>query len=364
MVDWISSASKMMGAVNQTWDSAKHHVNQKLGIQDAIHILPYRGYGTAAQLWLKGRVLQNEDIALREKDDPIWKNALNMYRRFETDEIPGVQIRASVGNQQCCITTNKEGFFEVEIDLQQRPDSLWQPVQLEILTDDYPISSQKVQGEAIIVSEKTRFGVISDIDDTVVRTAATDLFKMIRIAYLGNEQTRQPFAGVASFYHALQRGSTGQASNPIFYVSSSAWNMYDLFDKFMSINNIPKGPILLRDIELSPENLLSFEHSSHKLEQICPVLEQFSELPFILIGDTGQQDAEIYRTLAQNYPDRILAIYLRDVVPDNRDRTAQLSEIGDSLQQQGIPFLVFAKTSAAVEHAADHGWVLPRLPFE
>ena len=110
--------------------------------------------------------------------------------------------------------------------------------------------------------------------------------------------------------------------------------------------------------------MLSFEHDSHKLEQICPVLEQFPELPFILIGDTGQQDAEIYRTLAQDYPGRILAIYLRDVVPDNRDRTAQLSAIGDSLKQQGIPFLVFAETSAAVEHAANHGWIAsPHSPL-
>lgn len=358
MADWISSVSQLMGATNRQLDKAKHQINKTLGIQEPIYILPYRGYGTAEQLWIKGRVLQDENITPRKKDDPLWKNVLNMYRRFETDEIPGIQIQANIGEQQCHAETNKEGFFEFKIGLQQRPNTLWQPIQLEILSDDYPLEPKQTEGEAIVVSENTEFGVISDIDDTVVYTAATDLFKMIRIAYLGNEQTRQPFEGVANFYHALQQGSTGQAGNPIFYVSSSAWNMYDLFDKFMSLNDIPRGPILLRDIELSPANLLSFEHGSHKREQIDPVLEQFPDLPFILIGDTGQQDAEIYRTLAQEHPERILAIYLRDVVPDNKERAAQLSEIGDSIQQQGIPFLVFAETSDAVEHAANRGWII------
>lgn len=357
MTDWVKRISEAMGAVNQQWDSAKGYVNRKLGIQDPIHILPYLGYGTPGEIYLKGRVLQKEGITLREKDDAVWKNALNMYRRFETDEIPNVQVQATIGARQHCSTTDKEGFFEFEVGLEQRPEELWQPVELELLTEDYPVPSETTQGEVIIVSEQAEFGVISDIDDTVVYTAATDPVKMIRIAYLGNEQTREPFDEVADFYHALQQGYSGQAGNPIFYVSSSAWNMYDLFAKFMALNNIPKGPILLRDIELSPANLLSFEHDSHKLEQICPILEKFPDLPFILIGDTGQKDAEIYRNLARDYPDRILAVYLRNVTPDDCDRTSELTAIGDSLKQQGIAYKVFSHTSDAVEHATDHKWL-------
>lgn len=356
MTDWIRRVSDTMGAINQQWDKAKRYVNSKLGIQDSIRIMPYSGYGSPEQLYLKGRVLQDESMAVREKDAAIWKNALNMYRRFETDEVPGIQIQANINNQQHRTTTNKEGFFELEIDLRQHPDRLWQPVQLEILSDSYPVASKTTQGEAIIVSEKTEFGVISDIDDTIVHTAATDLLKMIRIAYLGNANTRQPFAGVAEFYQALQQGHSKQAGNPIFYVSSSAWNMYDLFTKFMAANNIPKGPILLRDIELSPANLLSFEHGSHKLEQICPILEKFPDLPFILVGDTGQRDAEIYRTIVRDFPNRILAIYLRNVTPGDCDRTAELDDIGSSLQQQGVQYLVFSETAAAANHAASHGW--------
>ena len=70
--------------------------------------------------------------------------------------------------------------------------------------------------------------MISDIDDTIVRTGATSLLMMLRVVLLSNAHTRLPFQGVAAFYGALARGASGQDSNPLFYVSSSPWNLYDV----------------------------------------------------------------------------------------------------------------------------------------
>lgn len=184
---------------------------------------------------------------------------------------------------------------------------------------------------------------------------ANDLFKMIRIAYFGNERSRRLFDGVASFYHSLQQGVGKGEGNPIFYVSSSAWNMYDLFDKFMELNDIPAGPILLRDIELSPENLLSFDHKSHKREQIDPVFRRFPDLPFILIGDSGQKDVEIYSQIVQDSPDRILGIYIRDVLPENEERKQEIEAIAQTIRTAGVEFTLFSETYSAVKHAAKQG---------
>ncbi|MGP1383804.1 MAG: App1 family protein [Thainema sp.] len=360
MTDWIKCISDLMDEINAQWDAAKRTINKQLGIQDPIHIMPYCGYGTPQKIYLKGRVLQDEGIALREEDAPVWKNLLNMYRRFETDEVPGVPVRIHVGEQQQDVTTNDEGFFNIEIELEPNwtnCDRILQPVQMELLTDEYPTMSDSTEGNVLVVSDQAEFGVISDIDDTIMHTAATDVLKMIQIAYLGNAQTRRPFNGVPEFYQMLQQGRTGKAGNPIFYVSSSAWNMYDVFAKFMELSDVPKGPILLRDIELSPANLLNFDHESHKRELIRPILEQFSELRFILIGDTGQKDAEIYHQLAQNYPGRIMAIYLRNVTPDNKERLQQWEALGESLKAQGIEYLIFSDTLTLVNHATNQGWI-------
>ena len=180
---------------------------------------------------------------------------------------------------------------------------------------------------------------------------------MIRIAYMGNAHSRKPFLGVEPFYKALQQGQEQSEGNPIFYVSSSPWNMYDLFDKFMSLNNIPNGPILLRDIELSPDNLTSFSHEGHKKEQIEPIFQRFPELPFILIGDSGQKDPEIYQQLTQAYPDRVLAVYIRDAVPNDDARREELDAIAQNIRDADVEFILFSETSTAARHAAAQGWM-------
>jgi phosphatidate phosphatase APP1 len=360
MVDLVKIVSEAMGNINHQWDALKNHIFKELGIQEPIQIMPYRGYGTPDKLYLKGRVLEDEGIKLREEDAPLWKNLANMYRRFETDEIPGARLQVSFEDLQQQVVTNNEGFFEVKIQPQHtlNSDRLWQEVSLELLEpqrkDHKPV---KATGEILIVSDSAKFGVISDIDDTVMHTAATDLLKMIYIAYLGNAQTRRPFAGVPEFYQSLRQGKSGNEGNPIFYISSSAWNMYDVFAKFMDFNNVPHGPILLRDIELSPANLLSFEHEKHKREQISPVLEHFSHLPFILIGDSGQKDAEIYTQIVHDYPERILGVYIRDVTPNNSQRQQELQSLAEKVRQAGSEFSVFPDTLSAAQDVAKKGWI-------
>ncbi|MGB3292292.1 MAG: phosphatase domain-containing protein, partial [Phormidesmis sp.] len=225
MAGWISVVSDAMNRANTYWDKAKYPVERALGIQDPLRILPYRGYGTLEWIYIKGRVLQSEGIAPRAEDAGILKNLLNMYRRFETDEVPYAQVEIRVGDQQQAVEANEEGFFETELTMEPpiEADSLWQTVDLKLLAPPAPKqSSVTAIGEVITVRETAQFGVISDIDDTIVYTAANNLFKMIRIAYFGNERSRRLFDGVASFYQSLQQG-LGNEDNPIFYVSSSAW---------------------------------------------------------------------------------------------------------------------------------------------
>ncbi|NJL88304.1 MAG: App1 family protein [Leptolyngbyaceae cyanobacterium SM1_1_3] len=180
---------------------------------------------------------------------------------------------------------------------------------------------------------------------------------MIRIAYMGNARTRSPFPGVAPFYQALQRGDSEQISNPIFYVSSSAWNMYDLFTEFLELQDIPPGPLLLKDTVLSLESLLHFDHAIHKHEKIEPILNCYPDLPFLLIGDSGQQDAEIYTQIAQDYEGQIAAIYIRDVSQQNPKRQRELQAIAQQARQAGTQFLVIADTEMAAIHAAEQGWI-------
>lgn len=360
MSDWKRRLSQWTSQLNATLGAWKSELNKLLHIREPLKIVPYRSYGTPKRVWLMGRVLQNEGIRSRPKDASLWKNLLNMYRRFESDEVPNARVAVTFAEQRVEVVTNREGYFQAEIKLQEALDGdrLWYSACLELLQPQPPQQSPVInRGSVLVPTAATQFGVISDIDDTIVHTAATDFFRMVRIAYLGNARTRLPFKGVATFYQALQQGHQELAVNPIFYVSSSAWNMYDLFTEFLELQEIPAGPLLLKDTELSIENLLSFDHMAHKREKIEPILRCYPDLPFILIGDSGQKDAEIYTQIAQDFAGQILAIYIRDVSQQNAKRQRQLQAIAQAVRRIGTQFLVVADTEMAAMHAAEQGWI-------
>jgi phosphatidate phosphatase APP1 len=183
-----------------------------------------------------------------------------------------------------------------------------------------------------------------------VQTTATNLLAMSRNVFLNNAHTRLPFAGVSEFYKALQLGRNGKRNNPFFYVSSSPWNLYDLLIDFLDLNKIPAGPLLLRDFGLQGDKLVSSGHMGHKFKEIENILLAYPQLNFVLIGDSGQEDPKIYHTVVEKYPDRILAIYIRDVQLADREKIAV--DISKTLASDKVEMLVMDNTIEAAEHAA------------
>lgn len=327
--------------------------------RDPIIISPYLGYGNAARLYLSGRVLEDEDfIPLDEVDSPL-ENLLNMFKRFESDEVGGARLLARFQGVEQVGTTDPDGYFQFELaGPQPAGESEWYQVQLE-LPDYLDQNGQPVMatGQVLVPPASARFGVISDIDDTIVWSNAVNKLQMLLIILLRNERTRVPFKGVAGFYQALRQGAGGSEQNPIFYVSSSPWNLYNLLLEFMTIHQIPVGPILLRDY--GGRLLFSAgDHHAHKLSKIEPLLQLYPDLPFILIGDSGQQDPEIYREIVQKYPGRIRVIYIRSVNPDPA-RIAAIDALIGEVQKLDCQLVLVPDSEFAAAHAAAEGLIAP-----
>ena len=202
--------------------------------------------------------------------------------------------------------------------------------------------------------------MISDIDDTVLQTDATSLLRMARATFLGNARVRMPFEGVAAFYRALHHGSSGKSLNPMFYVSSSPWNLYDLLSEFFNLQDIPIGPVLfLRDWGLTDQGFLPTRNRVHKLGYIKEIIETFKDLAFILIGDSGQEDPEIYSEVVSLYPNRIKAVYIRNVSRDPK-RIDQINKLAEEVLRAGSVLILAETTLPLAEHAAKQGWIRPR----
>jgi phosphatidate phosphatase APP1 len=200
------------------------------------------------------------------------------------------------------------------------------------------------------------FGVISDLDDTVIQSRITSFLQAVRTVMLGNARTRLPFPGVAALYRALERGGSGDCRNPIFYVSSSPWNIHDVIADFMDIQGIPRGPIDLRDWDVVLSALTSSRLGTFKEPVIEEILGLYPALPFILIGDNSQKDPEIYRTILDRHPERILAIYIRNVDGDPA-RSASVQALAKEVKAAGSTMVIADDSYAAAEHAAGQGWI-------
>lgn len=339
------------------FDSVKSRLSATFDRDDPLHILPYRGYGTPERLFLNGRVLQDEPVGSPRREASIWRNLGDTWKRFESDEVPGVTVRARFGDWQGEAETDEEGYFRFEIPAAGRLDRsrLWHEVHLEM---NDPRSGRPVAatGSVLVPPSDAELGVISDIDDTVVETGVTNRLAMARTVFLRNAHTRLPFSGVSAFYEALQKGPGGRGRNPVFFVSSSPWNLYDLLTKFMELHGIPEAPLLLRDFGLDRTKLLKTGNQEHKLAQIRPILEAYPKLPFLLIGDSGEQDPEIYREVVRLYPERVRAIYIRDVSAEAA-RDEQVRALAKELEGTGTDLLLIPDTEVAAAHAAERGWI-------
>jgi phosphatidate phosphatase APP1 len=348
--DWRRALLRIASDVEAQFDALKYRLDERLG-RGPLQIVAYDGYGTADMLMLRGRVLEDAGIRPADDRDGVWENLANMYRRFASDEIPFARVAATFGAARCEAQADEEGFFTIALApaAPLPADRLWHTIQLELLhpqaPDGRPVTAS---GRVLVPPPTARFGVISDIDDTIVHTDALHPLRMARTVFLGNALTRLPFEGVAEFYTALQRDSAGALANPIFYVSSSPWNMYDLLADFLVLHGIPRGPLLLRDWGLTPTELLPTDHHAHKQSAIRTILARYPHLPFILIGDDGQQDPEIYTAAAEAHPGRILAIYIRSV--DTRaERAADIATLAARCAAAGVP-LIAGDTAAMAGH--------------
>ncbi len=358
-MDWQKGLARLVHSLEQAFDNLKYRLGSRKNGHNPLMIMPYLGFGSEKFIELKGRVIEDTGIRPSKETDRIWDNLINMYRRFESDEVPFAKVTARFEGVKQKVEADEEGFFEVEFNLDRSINTvqIWQQVQLELLEPEIPGKTEVITyGKVMIISPQSEYGVISDLDDTVLFTGVTRPWKMARTVLLKNARTRSPLKGVADFYKSLQRGVSGNKRNPLFYVSSSPWNLYDLFLEFFQFNEIPIGPIFLRDWGFERESMLAVDNRQYKMETICNILDKLPGLKFILIGDSGEIDAEIYSEIIRSYPDRILAAYIRSVKSDSA-RENEIRKLAEEAGELGS-ILIYAKnTRVMADYAVQQGWI-------
>lgn len=362
MSGWREAIANIAKNTDDYFDMMRLRLRERLWNRRPFMIAAYRGFGTQEKLYLKGRVLEDKGISAASEDDSVWDNLVNMYKRFASAEVPHARLLARFQGLDYEIQADDEGYFDLWLEpTHPLPTGrLWHDIELELISPRRKNATPvKAIGNVFVPPPSSRFAVISDIDDTVLHTDAVSMLRMARTVLLSNARTRLPFKGVAAFYRALFRGCDQKNFNPLFYVSNSPWNLYDLLGEFFHLNDIPIGPVLfLRNWGFTHKEQLPTRKRPHKLTIARNMLTQFPHLPFILIGDSGEEDPEIYTELVDAFPNRIRAVYIRNVSRDLH-RPAEVHALADKVLKAGSTLILADDTWPLAQHAADQGWISP-----
>ncbi|WP_298506041.1 phosphatase domain-containing protein [uncultured Maribacter sp.] len=329
--------------------------------KDKLQIIPFKTYGTLTDLYLRGRALEDENIDLHKKG--LWSVFVNTWKRFETDEIENAALKIELKNEvSLYVKTDSEGYFLVDEATENLSKNISKDGWLNY-TIQYEnpaafkneiVANNTFTGEMLVALPNTEYGVISDIDDTILHTGVASKFKWRAVfnTFFIHVMSRKALEGAADFYSQLHRGKLKNNCNPIFYVSNSPWNLYKYLDFFLKKNNFPKGAILLRDLrhlfDKTPKPKIP-----HKYHEIQNILDTYPKLSFILIGDCGEHDPDIYLDIVAKNPNRISAIYLRSV--KNKKKMSRVTQLFKDYTE--VDVLLVYNTNEAIRHAKDCGFI-------
>lgn len=333
-------------------------VRRDRGLKGVV-IQPYRGYGTPDEVYLMGRVFRQPRLGAGLPMGSVVKEVGDVLRRLGRWGLGEVEVTAHMAGSTETFTTDRDGYFHIEMTPGREvdPSERWHAVELEVTRRG---ETATATGRVYIPPPAARRVVISDIDDTVMHTGVANKVKMLWRLFVQGAESRTAFPGVASFYQALHEGASGEEGNPMLYVSRAPWSIYEVLETFFRLNDIPEGPVLfLREWGLTLQRPLPRRARDHKHDLIEGMLARYPGLPFVLIGDSGQHDPEVYADIVRDHPERVQAVYIRDV-SGTEARATEIHDLWQETRMVGSPLVLTDESDDMAEHAAGLGIIPTR----
>lgn len=332
---------RLVVALERAWDGVRLR-RRRSGTPEHFRIEPYIGHGGPSGVVVRGRVLDNPVATEAVDGEGVSDAVRRTLRHFLTDELPGVPLTVTLGGTDVETVTDAEGYFRVRVPASPEDlESPWTRGTVVLRGSYRGTTGHAAPVEVRVPSADARFGIVSDVDDTILQTGVQRVGRMILQTLTGSALTRTPFPGAAELYRDLAADV-----NPVFYVSSSPWNLHTFLVGFLRHRGFPLGPVLLRDL------LGTWRGREQKHDRIREVLDLHPDLPFVLLGDSGEHDPEIYADIVREHPGRILAVYIREVRLDPGD--GRVEKVSDAWGPD-VPFVLAADTDVVRTHATGLG---------
>lgn len=301
-------------------------------------VIPYTGYGAPGWVRVLCRVLLTKPTG---GSDPRYKK-IRGWRSFTSVPVNDIAVTIEVGGVGQRVVADRGGVVDVVLEVDLSPG--WHSITLR--TDE----AETVEAPVFIVDPSVAVGIISDVDDTVMVTALPRPFLAAWNTFVLDEHARRPVPGMAVLYERLTRSHPGI---PVFYLSTGAWNVAPTLTRFLSRNLYPTGPLLLTD--WGPTHDRWFRSGrNHKVDTLNRLSREFPEVRWLLVGDDGQHDEEIYGQFAENHPDNVAAVAIRQLSNSEAVLAGGRSK-SEAHSDQSAPWVYAPDGAGIAEHLADAG---------
>jgi len=269
-------------------------------------LTPSTGYGTPRAVRVLARVLLVPPSRAAGPPSPVQAAARRGLRNYLTLPATAELVRVAVGDAVVDVETDRAGYVDVEVPLPEGAP-LHPGRHLAILTATR--TGAQASARVLVVGDGTTFGVVSDIDDTTMITAVPRPFVAAWNTFVRRASARRPVPGMPELYRRI---AAEHPDAPFVYLSNGAWNTAGTLAGFLDRYGFPPGPLLLTD--WGPTQTGWFRSGpQHKGESLDRLATMFPRVRWLLLGDAGQQDEDVYVRASARWPGRVAAIAIRQV---------------------------------------------------
>ena len=271
-------------------------------------VMPFPGYGGTGWARVLGRVLIVPPRKLPRRARKRGNGAepreiehfsIRGWRSFVSVPVPRADVTIEANGETHVVRADRGGVVDARIPLALEPG--WQTLRMSVE------GSAPVEARIFVVGDDVTFGVVSDIDDTVMVTALPRPFIAAWNTFVLDEHARQPVPGMAVL---LERLALHHPGAPVIYLSTGAWNVAPTLSRFLSRHLFPKGAMLLTDWGPTHDRMFR-SGRAHKEENLRRLAGEFPHLKWLLVGDDGQHDDPIYTEFTTEHPGSVAAVAIR-----------------------------------------------------
>lgn len=276
-----------------------HSLRERFGRRRGLvpRAIPFPGYGSTEWVRVLCRIQLASPDAL--KRGPLV--GLRGWRSFVGIHVSGAEVTVTAGLTVREVQADRGGVVDVRLDVDLSPG--WHEILIAVE------GSTPVSAPVFIVDPAVEFGLVSDIDDTVMVTALPRPFLAAWNTFVLDEHARRPVAGMAVLYERLTRAHPGA---PVIYLSTGAWNVAPTLTRFLERNLYPQGALLLTD--WGPTHDRWFRSGQeHKRESLTRLAEEFPTMRWLLVGDDGQHDEALYSSFVRDHPQNVAGVAIRQL---------------------------------------------------